>query len=351
MTEPKDLTATADTAGTADPNDPTGPAGAAVTRKPDLVTLDEVRAAARRVTEVARRTPLLRCDGLHGGHRVFVKAENLQSTGSFKVRGAANALLSLDPRPRSVVTFSAGNHGAAVALVGRALGVTVTVCMPPGAVAAKVGAVRRYGGEIVFTDDLIGSAAALAAERGCPVLHPFDDPAVIAGQGTTALEIFEEVPHPDVILVPVGGGGLISGVAAVTAALSDGTRVIGVEPETAPTVGHALRRGTPEPLPVPPRSAADGLNAPRTGALPLAHVRQHAVELVTVGEEDIRRAWPLMAAETRLLVEPSAAVTVAALRSGRIGLPECATVVLIATGGNTSLGALGDAASSANAVP
>jgi threonine dehydratase len=311
----------------------------------NLVSLHDVKDAAQRIKGVARRTPLVPCDPLPEmpGLRVLVKAENLQATGSFKVRGAANALLARRGRQqviRYVVTFSAGNHGAAVAYVGAQLGITVTVCMPPGAVRTKVDAVRRYGADIVFADDLVGTAESLALERGCPVLHPFDDLDVIAGQGTVGLEILEDIPRPDAVIVPVGGGGLISGLGSVLAARSGDTRIIGVEPVGARALGHALRIGGPATLPVRAQSVADGLTAPSVGPITYAHARRFVHQVVEVSEEDILTAWTELVSGCRLFVEPSAATTLAALRSGQVELAENATVVLIASGGNAAPDAL-----------
>ena len=311
----------------------------------NLVSLNDVHDAARRISGVARRTPLVPCDPIVGpsDHQVFIKAENLQHAGSFKVRGAANALLARRERQqssRAVVTFSAGNHGSAVAYVGGRLGIAVTVCMPPEAVQVKIDAVRRHGGDIVFTEDLIGTAERLAAEKGCPVLHPFDDLDVIAGQGTVGLEVLQDLPHPDAVIVPVGGGGLISGLGSVLSALSGDTRVIGVEPVGARALSHALRIGAPTPLPVRARSIADGLTAPSVGPITYAHALRYVHQVVEVGEQEIFDAWTHMVSVSGLFVEPSAATTLAALRSGQIELPAGAVVVLIASGGNAAPTAL-----------
>lgn len=288
-----------------------------------MIGLGEIRAAAERIAPHVRRTPLLECAELG----VFVKAENLQHAGSFKVRGVFNALLSYEEPPRGIATFSAGNHGAAVAYATRSVGIPSVVCMPPKAVQAKVDNVRKHGGEIVFTEDLLGTCQALCADRGYTLLHPFDDLAVIAGQGTVGLEIGEA----DLVLVPVGGGGLISGIAAAL----PGVRVVGVEPVTANALTHALRVGRPEPLPEKPVSMADGLTAPFAGVHTLAHVKALVSEVVEVTEQNIRDAWwPLMDA-TKLLLEPSAAVGLAALREGLVEPGE--RTVLVLSGGNTAL--------------
>ncbi|PRY33846.1 threonine ammonia-lyase [Umezawaea tangerina] len=310
-----------------------------------MVTIEDVRAAADRIAGRVVRTPLLEVERLSDelGSRVFAKAENLQHAGSFKIRGVLNALLRKKERgllPTGVVTFSAGNHAAATACAGQLLGVRVVVCMPPGAVPAKVDAVRRYGGEIAFTPNLLIDAEALSTERGYPLLHPFDDLDVIAGQGTVGLELVEAGPPPDLVLVPVGGGGLISGVAAAVKALAPQAAVIGVEPVTAPAMSHALRMGGAAPLPIRPVSLADGLAAPFAGIKTFAHVKEYVDEVVEVTEDAIRDAWWSVVDATKLLVEPSAVVGLAAVRSGLVTPPAGGVTVLVLSGGNTGLAAL-----------
>jgi len=308
----------------------------------NLVSVQDVEDAARRLHDIAWETPVVPCDTLkdHPGWKILVKAENLQNTGSFKVRGAANALLARQERNekiRSLVTYSAGNHGAGAAYAGSRLGIEVTVCMPTWSVPAKVDAVRRYGGSVIFTDDLLNKTRTLAAEADAAMLHPFDDRDVIAGQGTIALELLRQVPNPDAVVIPVGGGGLISGLGTVLAKLSPDTQIIGVEPMDASSMTHALAVGAPASLPIPVRSVADGLTAPAAGEITFEHARRYIDQMIQVSEQEIMDAWSLMLSATRLFVEPSAATTLAALRSGRLELPDRATVVLIATGGNAAL--------------
>ncbi|RKR87320.1 threonine dehydratase [Micromonospora pisi] len=325
-----------------------------------LVSSPDITSAVSRLAGRIVRTPLVESPRLGDslGLRVLLKAENLQHTGSFKVRGVLNALLARRARgelPAGVATFSAGNHAAATAFGGRALGLPVVVCMPPGAVVTKVEAVRRYGGEIIFTDDLLGTCQSVARERGYAILHPFDDPDVIAGQATVGAELLHQAaevtppvdelppaeparePAPvDVVLVPVGGGGLISGVAAAVRAASPSTRVVGVEPVTANAMTYALRLGTPTPLPQRPVSLADGLAAPFAGVHTLAHVRELVDEVVEVPEEAIRPAWWELLDSGKLLVEPSAAVGLAALRHGLVRTRPGETVALVLSGGNVA---------------
>jgi threonine dehydratase len=302
--------------------------------------------AAARLGSLVERTPLRACATLSDRlrARVLVKAENLQHTGSFKIRGVLNALLTCREQgdlPAGIATFSAGNHAAAVAYATARLGIPAVVCMPPAAVATKVAAVRRHGGEIVFTDDLVGACAEVIAERGYRLLHPFDDRTVIAGHGTVGLEILADCPAPDLVLVPVGGGGLISGVAAAVKTRAPGARVVGVEPLGANAMSHALRRDAPEPLPHRPQSIADGLTAPFAGRHTLAHVKAYVDGVVEIGEQPIVDAWwPLMDA-TKLLLEPSAVVGLAAILAGAVSYDEGSTIVLVLSGGNTSAENLG----------
>ncbi|GAA5116158.1 threonine/serine dehydratase [Haloechinothrix salitolerans] len=306
----------------------------------ELVSSDDIDAAARRIKPYVLRTPLLHSERLSDelGCRVLVKAENLQHTGSFKPRGACNTLLSWRERgelPERVVTFSAGNHAAAVAFAGRQLGVTVTVSMPESAQQAKVDNVRRYGGEIVPTDDLRGTCDRLAREHDCPALYPFDLPEVIAGQGTVGREIREDV-QPDLVLVPVGGGGLVGGIGTAVKAAAPDCRVVGVEPALSNAVGQALAANEVVRLPRGAPTMADGLAAPFAGEHTLAQVRRYVDDVVSVAESDIATAWPDMIAATRLMLEPSAVVGLAALRAGAVAVPDGGTVVLVASGGNAA---------------
>lgn len=305
-----------------------------------LVTGDDIAAAEKRLAGRVVRTPLLAAARLSEelGLQVTVKAENLQHTGSFKTRGAMNALLARaerDGMPAGLVAFSAGNHAIAVAFVGRAFGLPTVVCMPPGAVPTKVETVRRYGAEAVLTPDLLETARTLAAERGFHLLHPFDDPDVIAGQATVGREILADGPPPELVLVPVGGGGLISGIAAALREVSPKTRIVGVEPDGANGMSHALRTGEAVP-PVRPASVADGLAAPFAGHHTLAHVRALVDEVVEVDEEAILPAWSALVDATKLLVEPSAAVTLAALRAGLVEVSPGERTVLVLGGGNVA---------------
>ncbi|MEU6031992.1 pyridoxal-phosphate dependent enzyme [Streptomyces tauricus] len=313
-----------------------------------LLTEQDLKSAAARLTGRVLETPLLPCEelSLAFGCQVLLKAENLQHTGSFKVRGATNALLARGERgerPSHAVTFSAGNHGAALAYASRRLGVPATVFVPPGAVATKIDAIRRHGATVIEGEDFVAAAQRFAEHNGALLLHPFDDLDVIGGQGTVGLEVWQALPWVDVLLAPVGGGGLLSGIGAAFAALSPSTRVVGVEPAAARALAHAVESGGPLSLPTAPTSMADGLNAPFAGTHTYHHVLHHTHQLVQVSEEEIRLAWIDLMRATRLILEPSAAVGLAALRTGEVAVPAGGVVVLVLSGGNTDLASLGAA--------
>ncbi|AEF42645.1 threonine ammonia-lyase [Hoyosella subflava] len=307
-----------------------------------LVTVDDVRGAATRIASDVIRTPLLPCARLSDelGLRVLIKPESLQNTGSFKVRGALNTLLTWKENgtlPEGVVGFSAGNHAAAVAFAGQRLGVKAIIAMPHDAVESKVINVRRYGGEIVPTDDLLGTTEELAAQYGYPALLPFNLPEVIAGQGTVGLEIAEDAQDAAAVIVPVGGGGLISGIGAAVTALAPSMRVIGVEPEVSNALSLAMTHGEVRELPRAARTIADGLAAPRAGNHTLENALAYVDEMAVVSENAIGEAWADLADSAKLIVEPAAAVGLAALRSGAVSLPAGSTVVLVVSGGNADL--------------
>jgi threonine dehydratase len=312
----------------------------------ELVGLHDVRAAADRLAGRLHRTPVLRSTSLGrlwGDVRLDLKAELFQRTGSFKPRGMLNKVLSLpaEERARGIVTLSAGNAGAAVAYAAASVGVPGTVVMPATAVPAKVAACRAYGADVVLTDgDLVETYLAVVAETGRIPVHPFDDPAVVAGAGTVGLEIAEDVPDADVVLVPVGGGGLISGVAAALARVAPGTRVIGVEPETADVMTRSLAAGGPVRMPEA-RSVADGLAPPMSGEVTVAHVSAFVDRVVRVSDADILAALALAVQRTKLLLEPSAAAPLAALMTGVLDLPPGTRVVSVLSGGNVDLALFG----------
>jgi threonine dehydratase len=310
-----------------------------------LVSLEDVRRAANLVGKVAVRTPLLAA-GWADGH-LWLKPENLQVTGSFKIRGAYNAVAALDEDRRrgGVITYSSGNHGQAVAFAARAFDVPCTVVMNDSAPAVKVEAVRRLGAEVVPVPlaDRVGVAEALARDEGWELVPPFAHPDVIAGQGTVGLEIMEDAPTADAVLVPVGGGGLASGVATAVKAIRPETAVIGVEPELAADAAESLRTGvlTAWPAAMTSRTVADGLRPTGLSELTFAHLRVRLDGIVTVTEDQIRSTVATLAREAHLVAEPSGAVAVAAYLYQRDQLPEGITVAVI-SGGNVDARLLAD---------
>jgi threonine dehydratase len=307
------------------------------------VTIDDVYAARDRLAALLPRTPLLpsRTLGQLTGTTLRLKTENLQRTGSFKTRGALNAVLQLAPdqRARGVVTFSAGNHGQALAYAATSAGVRCTVFMAQNAVPAKVEAIRGYGAEVRFGATIGEAFEAMEAFRrdsGATFVSPFADPAVIAGQGTVALEILEDWPEVEQIVVPGGGGGLISGVAVAARALRPDLRIVGVEPEGSTAVLQGLRAGHPVRI-ERNETIADGLSAPFTAELNLAIVQRDVDDMVIVTDDEISEALRLILARTKLLVEPAGAAAVAALLTGKAAAPHGANTVAILSGGNIGL--------------
>jgi threonine dehydratase len=313
---------------------------------PALPTPDDVRAAAARLLGHAHRTPVVTSRTLDAltGARVYVKCESFQRGGAFKFRGAYNAMsqLSEDERGRGVITYSSGNHAQAIALAGRELGVPVLVVMPADAPAAKTAATRGYGAEVVAYDRAADSreaiAAALQQERGMTLIPPYDHAGVVAGQGTAALELLEETGPLDAILVPCGGGGLLSGTALAASALSPGCRVVGVEPERADDATRSFRTGVLHTRQPGPETIADGLRTPSLGAVTFPLVRSLVAEMRTVSEDQIVAAMRFLWTRMKVMAEPSGAVPLAALladgeafRGARVGI--------VVSGGNVDLGA------------
>lgn len=304
-----------------------------------FVSLDDVRDAGRRLEEVCLQTPIWpsRILSRMAGGATLLKCENLQRTGSFKIRGAYNriARLSADERARGVVAASAGNHAQGVALAASLLGVSSTVFMPAGAPLPKVEATTKYGAKVVLEgavyDEAHAAAAGYAEQTGAVMVHPFDHPDVIAGQGTISLEILEQVPDVKTIIVPIGGGGLVSGVAAAAKALRPGIRIVGVEPHGAATLTRSLEAGEIVTLPEI-STIADGLAAKRAGNLTFDYVRNLVDDVVCVTEEEIAEGLLLMTERARLMVEPAAAVGVAATMRRRS--PITFPAVVIISGGN-----------------
>lgn len=307
------------------------------------VTLADVAAAADRIAPYLPRTPLVTSRTLSRmtGATLRLKTENLQRTGSFKVRGALNAILQLGPeqRARGVVTFSAGNHGQGLAYAASLVGVPCTVFMSEHAVPAKVEAIRGYGAETRFGPDIDAAFRMMGAyqeEAGAYLVHPFADPAIIAGQGTVALELIEEFPALEQVVVPVGGGGLISGVALTIKALQPQARVVGVEPVGAAVVSLSLQAGRPLRL-EQVTTIADGLGAPFAAELTQRLIERHVDDVVLVTDDEIVAALHLILGRAKLLVEPAGAAAVAALLTNKAAIPHGANTAAILSGGNIDL--------------
>jgi threo-3-hydroxy-L-aspartate ammonia-lyase len=292
-------------------------------RKP-TIDLDDVRAAARTLDGVANATPVLTSrtlDGMVGGS-VYVKAECFQRGGAFKFRGAYTKISSLAAadRERGVLAFSSGNHAQAVAIAARLLGTQATIVMPSDAPGTKLDATRGYGAEIVtydrWTEDREEISATLAAERGLALVKPYDDPLVMAGQGTTALELLSEVADLDLLVVPVGGGGLIAGCATAAKGLRPDIRVVGVEPEAGDDTARSLAAGERVQIDLP-RTIADGLQSSSPGELTFEVNRRLVDEVVTVSDAEIVDAMVFLFDRLKLVTEPSGAVGIAALLAGR----------------------------------
>jgi len=277
---------------------------------------------------------------------VHLKCESFQKTGSFKARGALNKVLSLDEpeRAQGLVTVSAGNHAQAVAWAAASVGAPCVVVMPSDAPRAKIDAVRGYGAEIVFHDDrdtLFVKLAEVRDARGLTFVHPFDDPVVLAGAGTAGVEIVEDLPDVDVVIVPVGGGGLLGGVATAVKALRPAARIVAVELAAGPGMAPALAAGKPVPVPRPAGTLADGMTPPFVGALPLAIVQALGVELAAVTEDEVAGAMRELALRAKLVSEGSGAAASAALLSGRIVLRPEARVAVLVSGANVDAERLG----------
>ncbi|HEY7681222.1 MAG TPA: threonine/serine dehydratase [Gemmatimonadales bacterium] len=301
------------------------------------VSLGSIQEAAQALTGVALRTPMVQV----AGSSLYLKCEQLQPIGAFKIRGAYTAIARLEPaqRARGVVTSSSGNHGQAIAWVARRFGVRSVVVMPESAAATKVAGVRAYGGEVVFAGSTRSPeqqhrADRVAAEDGLSLIPPFEHPDVIAGQGSCGLEILDQVPTVATVLVPVGGGGLLAGITTAITALRPGVEIIGVEPAGAAKLAAALAAGGPMVL-ASTASLADGLLSGSIGALPWSLIRSHIRQAVAVTDDEIAAAVRYLFERQGLMVEPSGAVTVAALLAGKVRV-EGPTVAVL-SGGNVDV--------------
>lgn len=305
-------------------------------------TLADVRAAAARIAPYARRTPVMTCRAIdeRAGCSVFLKCENLQRVGAFKLRGACNAVFSLTDAEaaRGVVSQSSGNHAQAVALAARIRGIPAHIVMPHTAPKVKKEAVAGYGGRITYCEPTMaardGEQARIAKETGAEIVHPYNDYRVVAGQGTAALELVEEIDGLDAVIAPVSGGGLLSGTAIAAQSARPGVRVLGAEPSGADDAARSLAAGVITPV-AQPKSICDGLLA-TVGSLTFPILRERVERIVTVGEREIIDAMRFVWERAKIIVEPSAAVAIAALWDERSGLRGCRVGVIV-SGGNVDL--------------
>lgn len=306
------------------------------------LSLQDVRDASARIAPFIHRTPLLKSSSLSeaAGVELRLKCENLQKAGSFKIRGAMNALLQLSPseRARGVVAFSSGNHAQGVALAAKLLGIKATIVMPESAVASKVDATRGYGAEVVQSgvtestrDDV---AQKVAAERGAVVIPPFNDERIIAGAGTVGLEIVEEWPEVRNIIVPLGGGGLLAGVALSATSLDPHVKVFGSEPAAGNDGERSFKTGSIVTI-EPPRTIADGARTTAVGEKNFAIIRERVTDIVSVEDGDLLQTLKFVVYRTKLLIEPTGALGITALLAGKI--KPTGPVAVVVSGGNIDL--------------
>jgi threonine dehydratase len=330
------------------------------------VSLSQIEDAAGRLDGYVHRTPTLssmtsaawiqRATGVRlAGGLLYLKPEHLQKTGSFKARGMTNRIATLpaDARQRGAITLSAGNAGQAYAWAGAAAGVPVTVVMPEGAVRSKVEACLGYGARVILHGSHVGDTFAemerIRDAEGLTFVHPFDDPAVIAGNGTVGLELVDDIPDVDVVVVGIGGGGLISGIASAVKARRPTARIVGVEPERSNAVSLALERN--EIVTIQPESVADGLGAPFAGRWTLAITRRLLHEIVLLDDATILAGLRFALERLKQVVEPAGAAALAAVLAGRVALQDGERVAVVLSGGNVEMSRLGDLLAAAGTLP
>lgn len=312
----------------------------------EVVTIEMIKEAAKTIKSSIKRTQTLECPSLFEktGNKVFLKLENLQKTGSFKIRGAMNKIMNLTDEEKShgVIASSAGNHAQGVALGATALGIKSTIVMPGTAPFSKVIATKAYGAEVVQVgtvyDDAYKKACEIQKETGATFIHPFDDPYVIAGQGTIGLEILEDINDVDIVLVPIGGGGICSGIAKAIKTLKPSTKIIGVEPANAASMMEAVKEGCPCTVKTSP-TIADGIAVARAGDLTCRMISKYVDEIVTVTEGEIAGGILYLLEKGKILAEGAGASTVAAVLSGKIK-EKNKKVCCVISGGNADITAI-----------
>ncbi|EYE87591.1 threonine dehydratase [Fervidicella metallireducens AeB] len=310
------------------------------------VTFDMIKEAKERLEGISRKTELFysRTFSEMSGMNVYLKTENRQKTGAFKVRGAFNKIANLTEEEKKcgVIASSAGNHAQGVALAARTYGIKATICMPETAPAAKVSATKGYGAEVIqhgmVYDDCYAKAVEVQKETGATFVHPFNDPYVIAGQGTIGLEILEELPNADAIVVPIGGGGIIAGIAIAAKTINPNIKIIGTQAEIIASTKASLEAGQPVLVPAA-KSLADGISVRIPGELTFDIMKNYVDEVVTVTEEEIEDAIFMLAQRSKLVVEGAGATTIAAIMTKKINMPG-KNVVTVLTGGNIDVAVL-----------
>lgn len=307
------------------------------------ITLSDIRAAAERIQGIAHRTPIFTSRTFNeiAGASVFFKCENFQRGGAFKIRGASNFIFSIpkDQLGRGVVAFSSGNHAQAVAIASASVGIKATIVMPDDAPKSKVAGTRGYGASVVMYDrtkeDREAIGRRISEETGATIVPPYDHPWIIAGQGTAAVELLEEVPDLDALVVCIGGGGLTSGCSIAVKAMRPGMRVFGVEPEDGNDTYLSFRAGARVEIP-PPQTIADGLRAPKPGAITFPIIQKNVEDIVLVSDLEIRDTMKFLLTRMKMVVEPSGAVPAAAIMKKKLpkGLRKIGAIV---SGGNVDL--------------
>lgn len=309
----------------------------------EKVTFDMIKEAAETIKGSVKRTQIVECPTMESltGNKVFFKLENLQKTGSFKIRGALNKIMHLtdEEKARGVIASSAGNHAQGVALGATNLGIKSTIVMPGTAPLSKVIATRNYGAEVVQVgtvyDDAYNKACEIQAETGATFLHPFDDPYVIAGQGTIGMEIIEDLENVDMVIVPIGGGGIASGIAKAVKTLKPSVKMVGVEAENAASMLEAVKQGCPCTIKTTP-TIADGIAVARAGQLTCEMIKDYVDEIVTVSEDDIARAILFLMEKSKVVAEGAGATPVAALLAGKIQ-EKGQNICCVISGGNSDI--------------
>jgi threonine dehydratase len=308
-----------------------------------MIGLAEIKAARQNITGFVHRTPLISSQSINSatGKNLWFKAECFQKTGSFKARGASNKIKTLASQNVSgVITISSGNHGQATAYVAGRLGIAAVIMVPDGTPQPKIDAARAYGAEVIIGGDLnnveplIEKAFALAVERKLEPIHPFEDPLIIAGQGTLGLEILDDLPDVDIVIVPVGGGGLLAGIAVALKQSSPHIKVFGVGPVNASSMYASYHGRKMETLHNMPQTIADGLRVPMVSQVTLEHVLKYVDDIVTVTDDEIAAAMKLAWSRLKVMVEPSGASSLAAITAGKVPVPQGSRAVCVFSGGN-----------------